>query len=558
MSNPCSRARVNGFVRAQGTKMVNGLGEQIVLRGWGAGNWMNPEGFMVGGTRPFDGAYNRPKLLDRARSMDWLIRELCGSEYAKNFWPQWYRRHLGRRDIEAMAELGYNSVRLVLNAAALMYEEPGYHFNEDTFEMLTQVLDWCEAYKVYAILDLHAAPGGQSCGGCDDGVDNVPHLFLDAENRERCIVLWEEIARRYADRWIVAGYDLLNEPINDKNWHHVAPDLASFYDECIARIRAIDKKHMFTLEGMQWSTMLNIFDHDYDPTEHNWCIHVHNYGFVPELNEIMADLERAEALQVPIWMGEGGSGNKDNAVFLELLAKEGIGFALWCWKSANPLEPSPFGRGAPAGYNLPEGWKEIFDYADHGGPKPSYARAQQIFDALLEQLDYDKCSHPEDRHQYVLRQPGIVIPGVGYDHGEPGVAFSGSWTRGNVMEYRLVDRTKLVRKPGSAPTYPKTMKSYIGQWENPLDVLWLEMSQGDFVHYTIRDVVKPCPVTLTVKALSDTTLTVSCGEESETLTIAAGEPITVPALTLPAGEVWAVRVQVESGTVQIVEVGFGA
>ena len=130
-TNPLSRDRVKGFVRADGRWMVNGDGEKLVLRGYGIGNWTNPEGFMVGGTRGFNTPYNRPQLLDRARSMDWLIRELCGSEYAKNFWPQWYRKYLGERDIQAMAELGYNSARLVLSAAAFLYEEPGIRFNED-------------------------------------------------------------------------------------------------------------------------------------------------------------------------------------------------------------------------------------------------------------------------------------------------------------------------------------------------------------------------------------------------------------------------------------------
>ena len=96
--------------------------------------------------------------------MDQVIRELCGTEYARDFWPRWYRRHLGRRDLEAMAQLGYNSVRLVLNGAALLREEPGIRWNEDTFAVLDQVLDWCEELRLYAILDLHAAPGGQSCG----------------------------------------------------------------------------------------------------------------------------------------------------------------------------------------------------------------------------------------------------------------------------------------------------------------------------------------------------------------------------------------------------------
>ncbi len=568
MSNKCSRSRVTeGFVHTDGTRMLNGKGEQIVLRGWGAGNWTNPEGFMVGGTQPFGGAYNQAKLLDRARSMEWLVQDLCGTEYNKRFWPQWYRKHLGEADIQAMADLGYNSVRLVLNAAAFLYEEPGITFNEDSFAMLDDVLDWCEKYQVYAILDMHAAPGGQSCGGCDNARDNVPHLFLDEESWERAIRLWEEFARRYQDRWIVAGYDLLNEPLNAKEWFHLTPKLQEFYEECIRRIRAIDRNHMLTLEGTLWATQVSVFDRDYDPECHNWCIHIHNYGYTPEIREVQAMLERSRELNVPIWMGEGGSNNTANTIFLEMLAQEGIGFALWCWKTAEKTngEASDTRDCAPAEYQLPEGWQQVFEYADHGGPKPGYEKSQRIFDELLENLDYKKCRHPEVRHQYVLRQPGITIPGAGYDHGKAGEAFLGHWEGGNAFEYRLGDRVKLVVKPGGKRQGPQEMKGFVNS--SPFEKipaeeeLWPELSTGEFVHYTIRDVKEDCPVTLQVRALCDSVLIVSVGGQERRLELskASGQETgKMEALTLPQGEAYAVRVEVEKGTIQIASVEFGA
>ena len=33
------RERVNGFLHADGTKIVNGNGEEIILTGYGCGNW---------------------------------------------------------------------------------------------------------------------------------------------------------------------------------------------------------------------------------------------------------------------------------------------------------------------------------------------------------------------------------------------------------------------------------------------------------------------------------------------------------------------------------------
>ena len=554
---------VNGFLRAKGRKIVNEAGETVILRGWGAGNWMNPEGFMIGGTTPFHGSYVQPKKLDRARSMNQVIRELCGTEYAKEFWPRWYRKYMGERDIQAMAELGYNSVRLVLDSGAFLDEEPGIHWNEDSFSMLDDVLAWCEKYHIYAILDMHAAPGGQSCGACDNGLDNVPHLFIDEESWERAILLWEEFARRYHDRWIVGGYDLLNEPLNDPSAVPVyTQKLKEFYDAVIPRIRAIDSRHLITVEGTIWSTQMDIFDHDYDPEYHNWCIHIHNYRYIPEMQELSAVMERALALNVPVWMGEGGARQTANAVFLQMLEQENIGYSLWCWKASHthsdgvmPEDP------CPAEHDFPKDWNLVYDYADHGGPRPGYEKSQRIFDEYLELLNYDKCSHPALRHQFNLRQPGITLPAVGYDHGEPGTAFFGEWYYGNAFQYRESDRMKMIVKPGGLRPGPKALWNFAGyglqNTPDALASLWLSMRAGEFVHYTVRDVRESCKVYLEVRCDSPARLKVSCGTQENEFTVEPSEELQeIHGLTLPRGDEFQVRVQAEEGEIQISEVSF--
>lgn len=87
-------------------------------------------------------------------------------------------------------------------------------YNEDSFAMLNDVLDWCETYQVYAVVDFHAATAGQSGIPCDDGVDNGQHLYDDEESMERMFLLMEEFMRRYKDRWIIGAYDCINEPIS--------------------------------------------------------------------------------------------------------------------------------------------------------------------------------------------------------------------------------------------------------------------------------------------------------------------------------------------------------
>ena len=81
-----TRDRVKGFLHADGRRMVNGDGEEVILRGWSMGNWSNPEGWMVGGTPLFMvglDSHKLPRRYEHGRSIEQCIRELCGSEYAK-------------------------------------------------------------------------------------------------------------------------------------------------------------------------------------------------------------------------------------------------------------------------------------------------------------------------------------------------------------------------------------------------------------------------------------------------------------------------------------------
>ena len=141
-----SRDRVKGFLHTDGRKMVNENGETVVLRGWGVGSWMNPEGFMIGGVPLFAevGGFNDfalPRRFERGRTMETTVRELAGTAYAKEFAKKWYRSYLSEEDIRLMADMGYNSVRLPVSARLFLAEEPEIQWIEEGFAVLEQVLD---------------------------------------------------------------------------------------------------------------------------------------------------------------------------------------------------------------------------------------------------------------------------------------------------------------------------------------------------------------------------------------------------------------------------------
>uniref|UniRef100_UPI0005938DC1 glycoside hydrolase family 5 protein n=1 Tax=Gorillibacterium massiliense TaxID=1280390 RepID=UPI0005938DC1 len=423
MFEKTSRSRVKGFLRAEGRKVVNEAGEEIVLTGWGLGNWLLPEGYMW---------LSRGSEFDRPRKMERVIRELAGSEYAEQFWTKFREHYVTREDIRLMAELGYNSVRIPFGWRVLMEEEPGIVWKEDGFALLDRCLDWCEEFGVYAFLDLHGAPGGQTGSNIDDCVDDFPRLYTDSDSWLKAIELWKELARRYKDRWIVGGYDLLNEPVRpglleDKHPHYFVQRLVDFYEEAISAIRAIDSRHLLSIEGHHWATNTAIF---YKRFDENMVIHFHRYACMPGIEAYQPYLEVSERLNQPLWLGETGENSLEwFAAMYPLAVSLDIGYNLWPWKKMQ-CDNSPYS------INKPEGWDEFLAYTT-GGAHPGYKRVQQILDGFLENIKVANCDPNPLATDAAFRKPGCRLRGTDFDaFPGKGASFSGFRTEGNLYGYQ--------------------------------------------------------------------------------------------------------------------------
>lgn len=550
---------VKGFLHTEGRHFVNEEGNEVILRGMGVGNWLNPEGFLFGGAGfgGIAGRFARSSAFDRGRTMDLFVAELAGKKYQKEFWDRWVANYLAEGDIAAMKRQGFNSIRLPLNARFLLEEEPGIHFNEDQFAMLDGYLDLCEKHGLYVIMDLHAATAGQSTVSCDDGVDNQPHLFIDEESAERTILLWKEMARRWKDRWIIAGFDLLNEPIALPMFDYLIPDLKAFYDTLVREIRSVDKNHILFIQGHRFAGRVEIFDHNYDPYCNNWAIDTHLYESLPDIGVFGPMLERSAALNVPIWMGEtGGSsvgdsaiGNQWMTVTYEMCMEYHISYNIWVAKAVDTADAA-----STFTFHVPEGWDQIVDYCEKGGPKPSYEKAIRVFDAMLEAIRVENCRERTDRVIHALRRPGSVVPASGYDTDMP---FSGKWPYSLYCGYRREDRMHLATEPGYMP-----MDGFIRtpgpqkycDWPHILLIL----DEGDCASYSVREAEAPVPVRLLARADGDNEICVTCGEDVLFRgSVPVGSDLSeVPVGSLPAGERSTVTVTCVRGKVTLKEVRF--
>src|SRR4051812_33288294 len=142
------------FLKADGKKIVDESGKNVLLRGMGLGGWMLQEGYML--------HINKDSRQYRIRER---LEELMGPAETKEFYDTWLANNTRKIDIDSMHRWGFNSVRLPMhyNLYTLPVEkEPVAGQNtwiDKGFKMTDDLLAWCKANHMYLILDLHAAPG---------------------------------------------------------------------------------------------------------------------------------------------------------------------------------------------------------------------------------------------------------------------------------------------------------------------------------------------------------------------------------------------------------------
>lgn len=421
---------VEGYVKAVGPRIVNGLGREILLRGVGFGSWLLPEGYMW----RFPGQGDRPRRIER------LIRELVGDRTAKEFWEIYYRTYIAEKDIARIAAEGFNSVRLPINSRFL-FEGETDRYHEGHLALLDEVIDWCEKYRLYVILDLHGAPGGQTGTNIDDSPNDQPELFIHEENKKLTVGIWRMLAGRYRDRWIVAGYDLLNEPLPE--WFSAYNDqVMPLYKEIVQAIREVDSKHMIILEGVHWATDWSIFEEKIDD---NLMLQFHKYWNSPDTESIRKFLDKRDEWKVPIFMGEGGENNAEwyTGAF-RLYEDHDISWNFWTWKKMDCTN-------SPCSVAKPQGWDRLVAYLE-GGERPTESEAKRILWEYLQNLDLDRCAYyPQVVHALLFRPP-VRIPAVFYGYEGPGVSFKAGEFTPRSLGFRDADGTDIRFAAGDRTT----------------------------------------------------------------------------------------------------------
>lgn len=422
-----------GFLRADGKKIVNEHGENVLLRGMGFGGWMLQEGYML----RVSGQGQQHKIRGR-------IAELIGEAKTREFYDTWLSNHTRKIDIDSMKAWGFNSVRLPMhfNLYTLSIDKepvPGENtWLDKGFQMTDSLLEWCKANQIYLVLDLHAAPGGQGNDlNISDRDASKPSLWENEENQKKTIALWKKLAQRYAKEPWIGGYDILNEPnwgfenlTNDKNGLKEKKNepLRKLMVDITKAIREVDKKHIVIIEGNGWGNNYNGILPTWDD---NMVLSFHKYWNYNDQASIQHILSIRDKYSVPVWLGE--TGENSNVWFTEaihLLESNNIGWAWWPLKKMGNNNPMQILSNA--------NYDKILAYWGGRGPKPT---AEEAYDGVMKLASSAKLENTiikKDVIDAMFRQPfsgeaisfksniinkNAVLNAIDYDLGKNGVAY---------------------------------------------------------------------------------------------------------------------------------------
>lgn len=468
------------LLKANGTKIENESGKEIILKGVNLGSWVSQEGWMISrdGNNPGTQGEMKKILYDSGFSEDEV----------EAYYQAWRDNFIAKADVDYIASKGMNCIRFPMHYELFLTKEQRSVRNSviknksnyqnyknklrewinqnalaadntlEGFRLIDNLLSWSAANNIYVILDMHAVPGTQ---GTDEHIADciaTPNdLWNDAVNQDALNAIWLSISKRYKNNATVAMYNLINEPNNANK-----QAMRSVYQRLINTIRNNGDNHLILLEGDGWGNNYTNCTPDLFTPRTNLVYSLHRYDndyTGTSVNDTHSDPNQIQQLgnarafrdkyQVPLFCGETGlTNNQWMRANIESLNSLGIGWAVWSYKWHTNWAAA---RG---------GFGQIKE------PLPANAKTKQTMDQVLENIKFANMIKNEDQEYWTIlnatspepEQKGPyqgspwAIPGTieaeNFDKGGEGVSYHDSDAANNGGQYRPNDGVDIENKTG--------------------------------------------------------------------------------------------------------------
>jgi endoglucanase len=382
------------MVHSSGTLIVSPDGKPLKLRGFNLGGWLNWEGWIFG-----KGFISETSILNQ-------LTKLVGSTNTEFFRENIYSQFISEKDIQEIARDGFNAVRIPINHRLLEDDSTPFIYLNSGWDILDRVINWCEKYNIYVVLDMHSVPGGQATVFTVDPDSSKANLVWNSEiNQKRTIQLWRAIAQRYKDRQIIAGYDLINEPIPNSG-----AELVELYRRIISSIREVDPGHMIILEGAKYARDFSIFTSRLDENQ-AYSFHIYTW-FNENCSKILNNYRTISISQnIPLWCGEFGENTYskigDTVRLFENEYYKVNGWSFWTFKKVSAKYPGFLE------IQIPKSWTKTIKWINSPlfNSKPTYNESIMGMNEFCKMINYDN-------NVLNTAMKDILITNIQWEHGD--------------------------------------------------------------------------------------------------------------------------------------------
>ncbi|WP_083180124.1 cellulase family glycosylhydrolase [Paenibacillus yonginensis] len=283
------------FLKTSGTLVKNnyGNGSVVSLHGTNLGGWLLGENWMspLGGT---DEWTVRSTLINR-------FGEAATDSIITSYQDTWIQAG----DLDNIKNLGLNLVRVPIYWENLMNRDGSMKSDSVSFRKLDWLVSEAGARGIYVMLDLHGVPGNMN-GWQSGGRDGANELWSNPTYQDWTVKIWQRLANHYKGNPVIAGYDLLNEPVSNNS----SLSISQMYDRLYKAVRAIDPDHIIVVEAFgYWNNIVA-------PSTYGWTntvYELHNYDWNDKdynsqnnsINQWFADIaSHQQSWNVPVFAGE--------------------------------------------------------------------------------------------------------------------------------------------------------------------------------------------------------------------------------------------------------------
>lgn len=496
--------KAQAYMKAQGQQILDKDGKPFIIRSMGIGGWMLQEGYHM----------NTSGAADTQHELEERIVSLTSKDFKDEFYDLWLANFFNKRDLDSLKSWGFNTIRPALhykwftppieeekNPEVITWRNKG-------FALLDSLIQWCSANKMYLILDLHAAPGGQGYNASISDYDTTkPSLWESEANRNKTVALWKKIADHCKNEPWIGGYDLINET----NWTFegnfdggIAKNgcqdtanipLKNLLKRITGAIREVDTNHMIILEGNCWA---NNYRGLTPPWDDNLVYSFHKYWNENNQAAIQEFLDLREKYDIPIWLGE--TGENSNTWFTDcvsLMEEHQIGWSWWTHKQLNDIDD-------PLIILQNKYYKKTLAYWKGNGPKPTREETEKAFLQLAEDAKLENCTYHKDVIDALFRRTNTTESIPFKEHQIPGRIKAADYDLGH-LHHAWYDSVYQNLDMNTTPNLGHSCRNDgvdIGRDEKSgeLFVGWIE--SGEWLQYTI-DVPEPGKYIFSFKTTTD-------------------------------------------------------